>query len=493
MLTSAASRRPTPARPSTPSSRAAAGRARPGAAGHGQHARRPRRQDHLPGLPARIRASTSTGPGSARSRRKVYGPDDAEPSQRLGPQPRARRPRAPVLVRQGRLRRRLDPAAAGRSTTASPTAPSAASRRASSGRSSRRFEEMPTQVRRARLGPRPVPRRARPAPDLRLLHPVRRASSTADGQWLAPPEPQCARPSPSAAARRQPVGRARARRPPAEPPRQPAAREPAPSSPSRQPVGRAERPPDAALRLRGPVGRPALRRPRRRPAADRRAAREARARPRRRDRTRLGIGDPDQLDTAGATTLEPGDAAGAHARRPAGRPRARGGPSPRSTASALPARSSASGSTTPTTRGRAAAPRPTGRCCSRSSPTPSSATASAIVRPPGHPRPRPRGGAGRRDRPRAPAGSTRGGRAWTTSRATSSSTTSAPATGRATSQALREGEKGDGQWLRAKGSDTFLPIGPGLRHARRARPGGGPRAAIVAHPRAAARTPARRS
>jgi acylpyruvate hydrolase len=26
--------------------------------------------------------------------------------------------------------------------------------------------------------------------------------------------------------------------------------------------------------------------------------------------------------------------------------------------------------------------------------------------------------------------------------------------------ALAEGEKGDGQWLRAKGSDTFLPIGP---------------------------------
>jgi 2-keto-4-pentenoate hydratase/2-oxohepta-3-ene-1,7-dioic acid hydratase in catechol pathway len=26
--------------------------------------------------------------------------------------------------------------------------------------------------------------------------------------------------------------------------------------------------------------------------------------------------------------------------------------------------------------------------------------------------------------------------------------------------ALHEGEKGDGQWLRAKGSDTFLPIGP---------------------------------
>ena len=28
--------------------------------------------------------------------------------------------------------------------------------------------------------------------------------------------------------------------------------------------------------------------------------------------------------------------------------------------------------------------------------------------------------------------------------------------------ALREGEKGDGQWLRAKGSDTFLPVGPVL-------------------------------
>ncbi len=27
-------------------------------------------------------------------------------------------------------------------------------------------------------------------------------------------------------------------------------------------------------------------------------------------------------------------------------------------------------------------------------------------------------------------------------------------------QALRDGEKGDGQWLRAKGSDTFLPMGP---------------------------------
>ncbi len=29
-------------------------------------------------------------------------------------------------------------------------------------------------------------------------------------------------------------------------------------------------------------------------------------------------------------------------------------------------------------------------------------------------------------------------------------------------KALRAGEKGDGQWLRAKGSDTFLPLGPAL-------------------------------
>ena len=29
-------------------------------------------------------------------------------------------------------------------------------------------------------------------------------------------------------------------------------------------------------------------------------------------------------------------------------------------------------------------------------------------------------------------------------------------------QALAEGERGDGQWLRAKGSDTFLPVGPVL-------------------------------
>jgi len=39
--------------------------------------------------------------------------------------------------------------------------------------------------------------------------------------------------------------------------------------------------------------------------------------------------------------------------------------------------------------------------------------------------------------------------------------------------ALREGEKGDGQWLRAKGSDTFLPMGPVFVTADELDPGAG--------------------
>ena len=39
--------------------------------------------------------------------------------------------------------------------------------------------------------------------------------------------------------------------------------------------------------------------------------------------------------------------------------------------------------------------------------------------------------------------------------------------------ALREGEKGDGQWLRAKGSDTFLPMGPDFVPADRLDPATG--------------------
>jgi acylpyruvate hydrolase len=40
--------------------------------------------------------------------------------------------------------------------------------------------------------------------------------------------------------------------------------------------------------------------------------------------------------------------------------------------------------------------------------------------------------------------------------------------------ALREGERGDGQWLRAKGSDTFLPMGPVLVTADELDPAAGP-------------------
>lgn len=39
--------------------------------------------------------------------------------------------------------------------------------------------------------------------------------------------------------------------------------------------------------------------------------------------------------------------------------------------------------------------------------------------------------------------------------------------------ALRPGEKGDGQWLRAKSSDTFLPIGPALVAASAVDPAAG--------------------
>ena len=42
-----------------------------------------------------------------------------------------------------------------------------------------------------------------------------------------------------------------------------------------------------------------------------------------------------------------------------------------------------------------------------------------------------------------------------------------------TKAALREGEKGDGQWLRAKGSDTFLPMGPVFVTADDLDPGAG--------------------
>ena len=58
--------------------------------------------------------------------------------------------------------------------------------------------------------------------------------------------------------------------------------------------------------------------------------------------------------------------------------------------------------------------------------------------------------------------------------------------------ALREGEVGDGQWLRAKGSDTFLPVGPVLVDPGRA-PTRSASAPLVAHPGRRAGRRARRS
>ena len=49
--------------------------------------------------------------------------------------------------------------------------------------------------------------------------------------------------------------------------------------------------------------------------------------------------------------------------------------------------------------------------------------------------------------------------------------------------ALREGEKGDGQWLRAKGSDTFLPMGPVFVTADELDPAAGLRLRSLADPR----------
>ena len=61
-----------------------------------------------------------------------------------------------------------------------------------------------------------------------------------------------------------------------------------------------------------------------------------------------------------------------------------------------------------------------------------------------------------------------------------------------TPPALREGEKGDGQWLRAKGSDTFLPMGPVFVTADELDPAGRPPPSVVADPGPASPTQASR-
>ena len=60
-------------------------------------------------------------------------------------------------------------------------------------------------------------------------------------------------------------------------------------------------------------------------------------------------------------------------------------------------------------------------------------------------------------------------------------------------QALGAGERGDGQWLRAKGSDTFLPVGPVLVTADKIPDPSGLRLRRPAASPAAARTQGGRS
>ena len=77
----------------------------------------------------------------------------------------------------------------------------------------------------------------------------------------------------------------------------------------------------------------------------------------------------------------------------------------------------------------------------------------------GHPRPRSRGRARRRHRPTAPARPARR-RARARRGLRRRQRRQRPRLAGRSRQPSREGETGDGQWLRAKGSDTFLPMGP---------------------------------
>ena len=85
------------------------------------------------------------------------------------------------------------------------------------------------EVRGAGLGPRPVHGHARHAADLRVLHALRRAGRQPGS--VAPPEPQCAPPSPSRVRRREPASGVARPSAAAEPPR----RAPSPAAPAARP------------------------------------------------------------------------------------------------------------------------------------------------------------------------------------------------------------------------------------------------------------------
>ena len=173
--------------------------ARPGAARPGQPARPGRRQGDLPGLPARVgqaHQQERLRPAPAQGLR-ARGP---EHPQRLGPQPRARWAGAALLLRQGRLRRRVDPGASGRGGRLSQPARSAACRPASSDRWSPASSRCPRSTQRWSGIGRSTWTRSMSSRS--TTSSSRYGERVQDGRFVAPPEPQCAVPSASPSAGR---------------------------------------------------------------------------------------------------------------------------------------------------------------------------------------------------------------------------------------------------------------------------------------------------
>ncbi len=142
---------------------------------------------------------------------KVYGPDDQSAAQRLGAQPGARRPRAALLLHEGRLRRRLDRRPAGRSRAGFPASAICEHPGGRRGAGRRQVRRDADEVRGPRLGPRLLPRHAGRPEDLRLLPRLRRAGrqrrapgSRRRSRSARPPAPS-ASPGASAAAPARPA------------------------------------------------------------------------------------------------------------------------------------------------------------------------------------------------------------------------------------------------------------------------------------------------
>ena len=217
-------RPPTRARPSTRRAHRG-GRARPGPARHGQPARGAGDKVTYPVCPPASGKHINQPPRGPIPRARLRARRRGRP-QRLGPQPRARRAGAPVLVRQGGLRRRLARTRCARSSTASRRAPICQIPPGCSARR-RALRADADEVRGARLGPRRCTS-TRSTRSRSTTSTCATRSVDTEGQFLSPPEPQCNPPSPSAGragrgepgahptprarARPRPTPRARARR-----------------------------------------------------------------------------------------------------------------------------------------------------------------------------------------------------------------------------------------------------------------------------------------